>query len=191
MASNIEKMFEQLFEDTLSDIDKKMEKAFQNTMKRMEEELFEVMREATVYNYYHGYYPNTYIRTNQLKNIISLDLKDTSFSGAFSFDVQPMYDASKMDHSEYDILTTYQPKKNKKPFGKKKTYKTHVKLKKKPDEVKIMNMTLGAGYHPNVGHVRTEAPIWDDNDEGILWDMLSDYISNNLNTVFNEEFDKL
>lgn len=191
MASNVKKMFDQLFESAMEAIDQKMEKAFQNTMKRMETELMEVMREATVYNYYMGYFPHVYIRTNQLHKAISLRLEDASHGGAFSFDVLPKYDESKMDHSEYDILATYQPKKNKKPFGKKKVYKSHVKLKKKPNEERIMEMTLGEGYHPRVGTMGTEAPIWDVNDEGVLWDMLEDYINNNLAKIFNEEYDKL
>ena len=195
MGSNVEKMLGQMFEDSLKEIDKKMEKAFQNTMKRMEVALKNVMKGATVKNYYKGYQPRVYKRTGQLNKAISLKLEDTSFDGAFSFNVLPKYDESSMDHSEYDIVATYQPQKNKKPFGKVKTYNCHVKLKKKPNEEKIMEMTLGEGYHPKVGTANTTAPIWsyddDGNDDGYLWECLEEYINKNLSKIFNKEYDKL
>ena len=191
MGSNVEKMLGQLFEDALNEIDQKMEKAFQKTMKRMEIELKNVMQKATVKNYYQGYKPHVYKRTHQLYKAISLRLEDTSFDGAFSFNVLPKYDESSMDHSEYDIVATYQPKKNKKPFGKKKTYNCHVKLKKKPNEERIMEMTLGEGYHPKVGEADTIAPIWTYDDDGYLWEQLEEYINKNLSKIFNQEYNKL
>lgn len=191
MGSSVEKMLGQMFEDALSEIDKKMEKAFNRTMKRMEQGIKKVMTKATVDNFYSGYIPIKYHRTMQLVQAVSFRLEDTSFDGAFSFNVLPKYDETVMDHSEYDVLVDYQPKKNKKPFGKKKTYKCHVKLKKKPDEEKILDMTLGDGYHPKAGHGSTRHPIWDHNDEGYLWDCLEEYIKNNLSKIFNEEYNKL
>ena len=57
-----------------------------------------------------------------------------------------------------------------------------------------MEMTLGAGYHPKIGTAMTNAPIWigEDNDaEGYLFDMLGEYIQNNFDKYFDEEYDKL
>lgn len=191
MASSISRDMEKAMADAMNEIDKKMEKAFKNAMKRIEPKLFEVMKEASVKNYYNGYFPHVYIRTNQLHKAISLSLKDTSYGDMFAFSVLPKYDESDMDHREYDILATYKHKKNKKYTGKVSTYKCHVKLKKKPDEEEIMEMTLGAGYHPKVGTAGTDAPIWTEDDEGVLIDALQEYVNKNFEKIFNEEYDKL
>lgn len=200
MASMIEREFERAFDEAMKEIDKKMEIAFQRTMKRMEAELFDVMQEATVKNYYRGYYPHVYIRTNQLYKAISLEVNDISHGNIMSFDVSPEYDESDMDHSVYQINATYKHRKKNKRTGKTEftgkvsTYKCTVKLnKKKPDEEKIMEMTLGAGYHPKVGTAGTQAPIWldDDDDTGILFDALEKYVNENANRIFNEEYNKL
>jgi len=170
--------------------------AFKRTMQRMEPELLEVMKEATYRNYYNGYFPRVYRRTYQLKSAVKLNTKDISTNDVFSFSVIPEYDelALPMDHSEYDIIATYKHKKNKKFTGKISTYKYHVKLKNKPDEEKLMEITLGGGYHPSVGTAKTTAPIWvgeGDDEEGYLFDMLGDYIQENFDKYFNEEYDKL
>lgn len=191
MASSISRDMEKAMVDAMNEIDKKMEKAFKNAMKRIEPKLFEIMKEASVKNYYNGYFPHVYIRTNQLHKAISLSLKDTSYGDVFAFSVLPKYDESDMDHREYDILATYKHKKNKKYTGKVSTYKCHVKLKKKPDEEEIMEMTLGAGYHPKVGTAGTDAPIWTEDDEGVLIDALQEYVNKNFEKIFNEEYDKL
>lgn len=191
MASNIANEMERLMAEAMNEIDKKMEKAFKNAMKRIEPELFEVMKEASVQNYYGGYFPHVYIRTDQLHKAISISLKDTSYGDMFAFSVLPKYDESEMNHSEYDIIATYKHKKNKKFTGKVSTYKCHVKLKKKPDEEEIMETTLGYGWHPKVGTAGTEAPIWTEDDEGVLIDALQDYVNKNFERIFNEEYDKL
>lgn len=195
MASSISGEFERIMAEAMKEIDKKMEKAFQNTMKRMETELAQVMEKATVQNYYKGYSPHVYQRTNQLYKAISLEVEDDSYGNSFSFQVIPIYDESDMDHSEYDIIATYKHKKNKKPTGKVSMYKCHVKLKNKPNEEEIMETTLGSGWHPRVGTVRTIAPIWeaddDGEDDGYLFEQLEDYIQKNTKRIFNEEYDKL
>lgn len=191
MASNISKDMEKAMDDAMNEIDKKMEKAFKNAMKRIEPQLFYVMKKASARNYYSGHYPYVYKRTNQLHKAISLSLKDTSFGDMFAFSVIPKYDESSMDHSEYDIVATYRHQKNKKPTNRVSTYKCHVKLKNKPNEEAIMEMTLGAGYHPKVGTAGTEAPIWTEDDEGVLIDALQDYVNKNFERIFNEEYDKL
>ena len=191
MASSISRDMEKAMAEAMNEIDKKMEKAFKNAMRRIEPKLFDVMKKASVQNYYGGYYPHVYQRTGQLNKAISLRLKDTSYGDIFAFSVLPKYDESSMDHSEYDIIATYKHKKNKKLTGKISTYKCHVKLKKKPDEEAIMEMTLGAGHHPKVGTADTEAPIWTEDDEGVLIDALQDYVNKNFEKLFNEEYDKL
>ena len=191
MASNISKNMEKAMAEAMNEIDKKMEKAFKNAMKRIEPKLFEVMKKASVKNFYGGYSPRVYQRTGQLNNAISLRLKDTSYGDMFAFNILPKYDESSMDHSEYDIIATYKHKKNKKLTGKVSTYKCHVKLKKKPDEEAIMEMTLGAGYHPKIGTAGTDAPIWTEDDEGVLIDALEAYVNKNFEKFFNEEYDKL
>ena len=191
MASVIASIMEKAMADAMSEIDRKMEKAFQNAMKRIEPALFRVMQKASVVNYYNGYYPRVYKRTNQLHKAISLKLKDTSYGDVFAFSVLPRYDESSMDHSEYDIVATYRHKKNKKPTNKVSVYKCHVKLKKKPDEEAIMETTLGEGWHPKVGTADTDAPIWTEDDEGVLIDALQDYVNKNFEKIFNEEYDKL
>lgn len=191
MASSIASAMERAMAEAMNEIDKKMEKAFKNAMKRIEPELFKVMKEASVQNFYGGYFPRVYRRTDQLNKAISLSLKDTSYGDMFAFSVLPKYDESTMDHREYDILATYKHKKHKKPTGKVSTYKCHVKLKKKPDEEAIMEMTLGAGYHPKIGTAGTDAPIWTEEDEGVLIDALEKYVNDNFANFFNEEYDKL
>lgn len=191
MASGIASAMEKAMAEAMNEIDRKMEMAFKNAMKRIEPKLFEVMREASVENYYNGYFPYVYIRTNQLHKAISLSLKDTSYGDMFAFSVLPKYDESTMNHREYDIIATYKHKKNKKPTGKVSTYKCHVKLKKKPDEEEIMETTLGYGWHPRVGFAGTDAPIWTEDDEGVLIDALQDYVNKNFEKIFNEEYDKL
>lgn len=191
MASSISRDMERAMAEAMKEIDRKMEKAFNNAMKRIEPELFKVMKKASVQNYYGGYYPSVYIRTGQLNKAISLKLKDTSYGDMFAFSILPKYDESDMDHSEYDIVATYKHKKNKKPTGKISTYKCHVKLKKKPNEEEIMEMTLGAGYHPKIGTAGTDAPIWTEDDEGVLIDSLQEYVNQNFEKIFNEEYDKL
>lgn len=191
MASSIYRDMERAMAEAMNEIDRKMEKAFRNAMKRIEPKLFEVMKRVSVQNYYGGYYPHVYIRTNQLHKAISLRLKDTSYGDMFAFSVFPKYDESNMDHSEYDIIATYKHKKNKKLTGKVSTYKCHVKLKKKPDEEELMELTLGEGYHPKIGTAGTDAPIWTEDDEGVLIDALQEYINENFEDYFNEEYDKL
>lgn len=195
MASSVSGEFEKIMAEAMKEIDKKMERAFQNTMKRMETELAQVMEKATVQNYYEGYFPHVYQRTNQLYKAINLEVEDDSYGNSFSFQVIPIYDESNMDHSEYDIIATYKHKKNKKPTGKVSMYKCHVKLKNKPNEEEIMETTLGSGWHPRVGTVRTIAPIWeaddDGEDDGYLFEQLEDYIQKNTKRIFNEEYDKL
>ena len=194
MASNFGKDLAKLLDEQMEEIDKKMGIAFQRTMKRMEPELLEVMKDATYRNYYNGYFPHVYIRTNQLKTAVKLSTKDISNNDVFSFSIIPEYDESNMDHSEYDIIATYKHKKNKKFTGKVSTYKCHVKLKNKPDEEEILETTLGYGWHPRVGFADTDNPIWigeGDDAEGHLFDMLGDYIQKNFDKYFNEEYDKL
>lgn len=194
MASNFGRDLAKLIDDQMEEIDRKMGLAFQRTMKRMEPELLEVMQDATYRNYYRGYFPHVYIRTNQLKTAVKLSTENISNNDVFSFKVIPEYDETGMNHREYDIIATYKHKKNKKFTGKVSTHKYHVKLKKKPDEEELMELTLGEGYHPKVGTAGTTAPIWigeDDDSEGYLFDMLGDYIQENFDKYFNEEYDKL
>lgn len=201
MASNVSREFERAFEEAMNEIDKKMEIAFKRTMKRMEAELFEVMKKATVQNFYHGYFPSVYQRTYQLHKAISLEVKDKSHGNIMSFNVIPEYDESEMDHSVYKVKAVYKHRKKDKSTGKYKhtgktsVYEYTVRLKdnKKPDEEKIMEMTLGAGFHPNVGTANTDAPIWldDEDDTGVLFDALEDYVNQNASRIFNEEYDKL
>lgn len=191
MASGIASAMEKAMDDAMKEIDRKMEIAFKKAMGRIEPKLLEVMEKASVQNFYGGYFPHVYIRTGQLKKAISLKTKNTSYGDIFAFSVLPKYDESTMNHREYDILATYKHKKNKKPTGKVSTYKCHVKLKEKPDEEAIMEMTLGAGYHPKVGTAKTDAPIWTEDDEGVLIDALEKYINDNFENFFNEEYDKL
>lgn len=199
MASMVEREFERVFAEAMNEIDKKMEVAFQRTMKRIEAELFEVMKEATVKNFYGGYSPVVYQRTNQLHKAISLEVADISHGNIMSFNVIPEYDESDMDHSVYQVKAIYKHRKKDKRTGKTKltgktsTYKYTVKLQKKPDEEKIMEMTLGAGYHPMVGTAGTDAPIWldDEDDTGVLFDSLEKYVNENASRIFNEEYDKL
>jgi hypothetical protein len=184
MGSSVRNAFEAANALVMQKINEKEEKAFKNTMKRMEDELFEIMKKATVRNFYGGWIPRVYKRTGQLKNAISIKLDDASTANTFSFDIIPIYDETKMDHSELTLI--YQPMKNKRPFCNPKTY-TYVL--EDVDEKKIMDMTLGAGYHPKVGTALTEAPIWldDDNDTGILFDQLEDYVRKNASRIYNEE----
>lgn len=199
MASVVENEFTRAWEEAVKEIDKKMEVAFQRTMKRIEAELFEVMKEVTVRNFYGGYSPIVYQRTGQLKNAISLEVDDMSHGNIMSFNVSPMYDESTMDHSVYQVKAVYKHRKKDKKTGKIKytgktsTYKYTVALKKKPDEEQIMEMTLGAGYHPRVGTAGTIAPIWldDDEDTGVLFDSLEKYVNENASKIFNEEYNKL
>lgn len=194
MASDFEKDLAKILDEQAVEIDKLMGLAFKKTMKRMEPELLEVMKEATYRNYYNGYFPHVYIRTNQLPKAIKLSVKDVSNNGTFSFMVSPEYDEKQMDHSTYEIIATYKHKKNKKFTGKVSTYKYKVTLKNKPDEEEIMETTLGYGWHPRVGFAGTANPIWigeDDNSEGYLFDMLGDYIQKNFSKYFDEEYDKL
>lgn len=193
MASSISRDMERAMAEAMNEIDKKMEKAFKNAMKRIEPKLLDVMRKASVVNYYRGYSPHVYIRTNQLHKAISLRLEDTSYGDMFAFSVFPKYDEKNpgMNHSKYKIVATYKHKKNKKFTGKVSQYICDVELKKKPDEEAIMEMTLGAGYHPKVGTADTEAPIWTEDDDGVLIDALQDYVNKNFEKLFNEEYDKL
>lgn len=188
MASEVEKAFKNAEALAMQKIIQKEEKAFANTMKRIERELFQIMYEVTVKNFYGGYFPSMYKRTGQLENAISIKLKDTSTINAFSFDVIPRYDESEMDHSVLTII--YQPKKNKKPFGKPKEY---IYTLEDVDEAAIMELALGKGYHLNVGYGKTEHPIWlnDDDDTGVLFDSLENYIAKNASRIFNEEYNKL
>lgn len=193
MASGVASAMEKAMVEAMKEIDRKMDRAFQNAMKRIEPDLLEVMREASVMNYYRGYSPRVYIRTDQLHQALSLRLKDTSYGDVFAFSVLPKYDESSMDHSEYYMWVTYTRKGGKNRKGKKGTYKykAHVKLKNKPDEEEIMETTLGEGYHPKVGTAMTDAPIWTEDDEGVLIDALQDYVNKNFERIFNEEYDKL
>lgn len=193
MASSVAKGFEQAFQDIMDDIDRKIEKAFYKAMERIEKELQELMDKETFINFYEGYTPYIYVRTDQLKDAVSLSVKDQSNADNFSFKVDPFYDERTMDHSTYKIHTTYQPRKNKKAYGPRKIYKktTTVRLKTKPDEEKIMEMTLGEGYHPAVGTARTRAPIWTMEDEGVFIDSMIKYLQDNVQRIFNEEYSKL
>ena len=188
MGSSVRDVFEIANAIAMQKIKDKEDKAFKNTIKRMENELFEIMKKVTVYNFYNGYSPKVYKRTGQLKNAIKIRLDDTSTSNTFSFDVIPIYDESNMDHSELTLI--YQPMKNKKPFGAPKEYTYTLE---NVDEEKIMNMTLGAGYHPKVGTAKTIAPIWldDEDNTGILFDELIKYVNENASRIYNEEYDKL
>ena len=180
--------FENALAQAMEEINRKEERAFQNTIKRMEVELFKVMEKVTVKNFYRGYTPTVYDRTNQLHSAISIRLDDISSSNEFSFDVVPIYDESSMDHSELTLM--YQPMKNKKPFGGKKKYTYTLE---NVDEEEIMELALGEGIHRKVGPARTTSPIWlnDGNDTGILFDSLEDYVNKNASRIFNEEYNKL
>ena len=118
MASGIASAMERAMDEAMKEIDRKMEKAFDRAMQRIEPELLEVMRKASVQNYYRGYSPHVYIRTGQLNKAISLRTENTSYGDMFAFSVLPKYDESEMDHSEYNIIATYKHKKNKKFNGK-------------------------------------------------------------------------
>ena len=66
----------------------------------------------------------------------------------------------------------------------------NIKLKNKPDEERIMEMTLGEGYHPSVGTADTMAPIYNENDEGVLVDAFEEFMKE-IPDIFNAEMDKL
>ena len=93
-----------------------------------------------------------------------------------------------MDHSNYSINVTYEKKKEKNKKFVTKTY--NIKLKNKPDEERIMEMTLGEGYHPSVGTADTMAPIYNENDEGVLVDAFEEFMKE-IPDIFNAEMDKL
>ena len=84
MASNFGKDLAKLIDEQMEEIDRKMGLAFQKTMKRMEPELLEVMKDATYRNYYSGYFPHVYIRTNQLKTAVRLSTENISNNCVFS-----------------------------------------------------------------------------------------------------------
>lgn len=193
MASSVSGEFERIMAEAMDEIDKKIEKAFNRTMKRVEKELQELMDRETFINFYEGYMPVIYVRTNQLKDAVSFSVEDRSNADNFSFKVNPFYDETTMDHSTYKVHTTYQPRKNKKAYGPRKIYKktTTVRLKTKPDEEKIMEMTLGEGYHPSVGTAGTRAPIWTQEDEGVFIDGMIKYLQDNVQVIFNEEYSRL
>ena len=190
MGSNVRSAFEVANERAMQHIKNKEDKAFKNTMNRMEAELFEIMKKVTVYNFYNGYSPTVYKRTNQLENdgVIRIRLDNTSTINSFSFDIIPIYDESSMDHSKLTLI--YQPMKNKKPFGEPKEYTYTLE---NVDEEEILELALGAGIHRNVGVAQTTAPIWlnDDNDTGILFDELENYVNKNASRIYNEEYAKL
>lgn len=194
MASNIEDLMNKAYDNAIQELDKKMGMAFKRAMARMQEGLYDVMLQWSVKNYYNGYFPISYERTHQLYNAININLEDTSNSGMFAFNVIPEYDETKMDHSHYTINVTYSRRKNGKKTGAISRYKYKINLKNKPNEERILQMALEEGYHPSVGHMGTEHPIWTgngDEEEGVLLDALIKYVVDNAQNFFNEEFNKL
>ena len=177
------------YEDYAKEINKNLKIALDRTMAKAEDRLNEIIKEKAIQNFYEGYYPTSvYVRTNQLPKAIKAYTEDTSTGDTFKFTYGPILDESTMDHSNYSINVTYAKGKGKHKMFVTKTY--NVKLKNKPDEEKIMEMTLGEGYHPSVGTAGTIAPIYDKSNEGILADAFEKFMKE-IPGIFNAEMDKL
>lgn len=176
------------YEEYADELNKKFKIALDRTMARAEDRLNEIIQEKAIQNFYMGYSPHVYNRTWQLPNAIKAYTEDTSTGDTFKFTYGPILDESTMDHSNYSINVTYKKGKGKNKKLVTKTY--NVKLKNKPDEEKIMEMTLGEGYHPRVGTAGTQAPIYNKDDEGVLADAFEKFMKE-IPDIFNAEMDKL
>lgn len=193
--SKVSKFFDDVWDNADDKTLENEQKAFENAMARMQTELYKIMERVTVRNFYDGYQPTVYVRTNQFEQpgFISMTLNDATQGDEFSFTVNPKYDHTMLDHSTYKIHYSYQPKKNKKKHGPRRYYEgtALVQLKEKPDEKAIMIEALGQGIHKNVGMANTKGPIWTEDRQGLLWKEIKEYINANLVKFFNEEYDKL
>lgn len=176
------------YKEYANEINKNLRIALDRTMAKSEDRLNEIIQEKAIQNFYHGYFPHVYERTWQLPNAIKAYTEDTSNGDTFKFTYGPILDESTMDHSNYRINVTYKKGKGKHKMSVTKTY--NIKLKKKPDEERIMEMTLGEGYHPSVGTAGTAAPIYDKSDEGVLADAFEEFMKE-IPDIFNAEMDKL
>lgn len=176
------------YEDYAKEINKNLRIALDRTMAKAEDRLNEIIQKKAIQNFYTGHSPTVYVRTNQLPNAIKAYTEDTSTGDTFKFTYGPILDESTMDHSNYSINVTYKKGKGKNKKLVTKTY--NVKLKNKPDEEKIMEMTLGEGYHPRVGTAGTQAPIYNKDDEGVLADAFEEFMKE-IPDIFNAEMDKL
>ena len=176
------------YEDYAKEINKNLRIALDRTMAKAEDRLNEIIQEKAIQNFYEGYFPHVYNRTWQLPNAIKAYTEDTSTGDTFKFTYGPILDESTMDHSHYSINVTYAKGKGKNKKFVTKTY--NIKLKKKPDEERIMEMTLGEGYHPSVGTADTMAPIYNKNDDGVLVDAFEEFMKE-IPDIFNAEMDKL
>ena len=176
------------YEDYAKEINKNLRIALDRTMAKAEDRLNEIIQEKAIQNFYEGYFPHVYNRTWQLPNAIKAYTEDTSTGDTFKFTYGPILDESTMDHSNYSINVTYAKGKGKNKKFVTKTY--NIKLKNKPDEERIMEMTLGEGYHPSVGTDDTMAPIYNENDEGVLVDAFEEFMKE-IPDIFNAEMDKL
>jgi hypothetical protein len=117
MASKVEDVFLDAWKNTQEEIFKKEEKAFKNAMDRITKGLNEVMRKATVENFYDGYTPEIYVRTGELAKAISLTTDDISVGDSFMFSIHPVYDETKMNHQTYKVHGKYKHKKHGKFTG--------------------------------------------------------------------------
>lgn len=145
------------FNDEINDIVEEYRKQVGRALKVAEQKIRirmkEIIQEYMLDDYYGGYEPKVYIRTNQLENSVGpyTELKSSGnvFGIAFGIETDSPFGPGAMDHS---ILTLrYVRKNNSEPW--EKTYdKSGSKYPVKEEE--IFNNFL-EGIHPNVGRAGT------------------------------------
>ena len=140
------------FNDAIDDIVNEYRKQVEQALKRAEEKIRvrmqEIIQEDMLDDYYNGYTPKLYVRTQQLENSVGPYSKltdfGTGFNLSFGIEIDPPYGPSAMDHN---ILTLHYIRKNETSW--EKSYD-----KSDADEEKIFENFL-EGIHPNVGRANT------------------------------------
>lgn len=131
----------------------KTEAAVGRIEKELEKEIQKIIKKAMIDNYYKGYTPKMYIRTNQLPKSVAPYIEpiktNMGYDIAFGIETESPYGAEVMDHSAHKVKVTWKRKRT----GETVT-KTYLYIRDNVNEEQIFENFLD-GIHPNVGPAGT------------------------------------
>ena len=136
----------------------RIEIAMERTEERVKDKIGHMIKEG-LDEYYEGYSPYMYVRTNQLKDSGSVSAKTKQFkkNGIIGFQYGAIFDESKMDHSVYMLNIIHKHKKDSGVWQRQYKY-----IDEDVDEKMILD-NFRFGEHPNTGV-----------NQGLFWQMESE-----------------
>ena len=159
-------------DDIVDDYRKQVKQALQRAEQKVKVRMQEIIDEYMIGDYYGGYTPKVYIRTNQLPNSVGpyteLGELGNVFSISFGIDTDSPYGPGAMHHTRYQQKKSGEPCKHSYPANEQDIFDNFL-----------------AGIHPNVG------PAGTGNIRARVSEALDYFLDFEIEYIINNELSKI